>query len=166
LAKALSASNGKITPQAKEALAARRDTDDLLDECRILLSQVEKNMVTERFSFSEAAETYRLAYQNASKRWAEMNTFTVLVECGERICAAMAVCTMTKAYDHHEKIANDLSESSNVILGELQELLRTFNGDKKPYIAELGTYDIGLMSENEIMSPAEMHMARSTIVTQ
>jgi DNA repair exonuclease SbcCD ATPase subunit len=163
LAQALSESNGAMTTKAKEALTARRNAEDMLEECRGLLAQVEETAIAVRLEASQAAIAFRSAYQAASKCWADMNVYAVLAECGERLCAAMAVRPVSnpRDFDAHSAYGAQQAAPRNVLLAEIDQLVKSYEGDTRPYVIELGVCDLGAMAEQEIMSPAEMTMERA-----
>jgi hypothetical protein len=160
LAQALSDSNGTMTAKAKEALTARRNAEDMLEECSVLLAQVEETAFAVRLEASHAATSYRNAYQTASKCWADMNVYAVLAECGERLCAAMAVRSAGSMAEHGN-LVDQLAAPRTILQAELDQLVKSYDGDTRPYMIELGVCDLGAMTEQEIMSPAEIVRAKA-----
>lgn len=165
----LRASRGATTAAAKSALNERRNSEELIEECRLILEELEKQEYALRFTISEAAADYRRKYTHATECWALVNTYSVLVGCGEQLCKAMAVRPWQegeKVRDEHAKILVKASLAENVIRTEIDASLKNYQGETQPYLSELGTCDFGAFSVSEIMSPCQMHMAKVKLQPQ
>lgn len=154
LADGLQVSNGAKTQKVKDTLDALRDSDAVLEECDVLLQQLTTNAEAERINGSAVAETYQQAYRRAQYAWAVMNTYTILAECGERLSAAMAVQAGS------DEVTSLAKTPKTIILTELEKLAAAFDGDKKPYLSEIGTLDLGPFDGGKMMTPGERHQAR------
>lgn len=162
LAAAMKKSNGAKTTQVNDALKSRRDAEDMIEECRALLHQAEENAADMLLAASTAARTYQRDYRIATQRWVEMNTFAALVECGERLCAVMAVQPEglePGTFDFATAVGIQQEMPRNVMMAELDRLLSNYEGDTRPYTGELGVCHLGALSKEEIMSPAAIRMA-------
>ncbi|HEX7649928.1 MAG TPA: hypothetical protein VF450_21205 [Noviherbaspirillum sp.] len=169
LADAMNESNAAQTPKVKEALNEVRSAEHLVEECSAILRQAEDTASTTQDAASKAAIEYRGAYQSASLAWATMNAYAVLVDCGEKLCAAMAVVPTHDPDTLRATITAaeyELSLPRNVILSEIHSMLNEYEGDTRPYAAEIGKCNLGAMSRNEIVTPAQRHFARTLQVIQ
>ena len=80
LSKELRRSNGERTEEVKNLLSDRRNTEELVDELRVIVREVENRIANIRIVISPLAETYESAYQAAGELWAEVNAYRVLVD--------------------------------------------------------------------------------------
>jgi hypothetical protein len=163
LAQALRSSNGAITPQAKEALAHRRNADDLLDQYRELMVESQRTSIDVHIAASEAAAAYVKTYDTASQCWAEMNVFAALVECGERIARAMAVMPQLETLTPYAVKNTSLRGivCRELMIAELDKLRKQYDDEVRPYVDEIGNLDLGSMAMNEILTPGEAKIARA-----
>jgi len=146
-------SNGAKTTKVKETLAAIRDIESVLEECGVLEQQLTVNAEEAHMQASKLADSYRKAYATAKYKWAVMNMYTVLAECGERMSAAMAV-----------NVGEDSTHSTHptphtIMLSELGLLSKAYEGDTEPYRYVIGTLDLGTFRTTKIMTPAEITLA-------
>jgi predicted nucleic acid-binding Zn-ribbon protein len=151
----LRTSNGAKTTKVKETLAAIRDIESVLEECGVLEQQLTANAEEAHIQASKLAYAYRDAYAHAKYKWAVMNMFTVLAECGERMAAAMAV-----------NVGDDSEFSTKrtphtIMLSELGILAKAYEGDTEPYLSVIGTLDLGTFKTTKIMTPGEIAVIRS-----
>lgn len=162
LAVELRDSNGETTAAVKKVLSDRRDTEDLLDEVRIIAQEVEKRMDEIRKTISEVARNYQSAYHDAAHMWAKVEAYRVLVDCAPQLSRAMAVLPAMSVealvgQDSHGAILVERSLNKNIILKEIPALLEDYTGDLRPYRADLGVVDLGALNESEILTPAQLH---------
>jgi len=149
----LRTSNGAKNSKVKETLAAMRDIETVLEECGVLEQQLMANSEEAHMEASKLADAYRKAYATAQYKWAMMNMYTVLAECGERLSAAMAV-------DVGDDSPTSLHQTPHTImLKELGLLSKTYPGDKQSYRPVIGTLDLGIFKTTRIFTPAEIFMA-------
>lgn len=161
LAVELKKSNGAKTEDVKETLAAIRDADFMLEECGVLQQQLERNVEAERVNASAVADRYQAAYQEASYAWSVMNVFEVLAECGDRLCAAMAVRPV--GVEGGPLSVRQLPKE--MMLSEINSMLADYENDNQPYVSEIGRLDLGTLSSNERMSPARRLLAAKNATT-
>lgn len=149
----LRTSNGAKNSKVKETLAAIRDIETVLEECGVLEQQLTANSEEAHMQASKLADAYRKAYATAKYKWAMMNMYTVLAECGERLSAAMAV-------DVGDDSPTSLwSTPHTIMLKELGLLAKAYPGDKQSYRPVIGTLDLGIFNSTKIFTPAEIAMA-------
>lgn len=155
LAADLKKSNGAKTEEVKETLGTLRDADFMLEECGVLQQQLEKNVEAERANASLVGDRYHAAYKEASYAWSVMNMFEVLTECGERLCAAMAVRPVGVEGGPH----SPRQLPSEMMLIEIKSMLNAYQGDERAYVSDIGRLDLGSLSSDERMSPAQRLLA-------
>lgn len=162
----LRASNGEATDAVKKILSDRRNTDDLLDELRLIVQEVEKRLYDIRQTISPLATTYERTYHTASVCWGRVNAYRALVECAPQLRAAMAVIPPMSereifgTSDSAILYADSLPE--NIILKEIQGWVEGgYNAPKTPYQAELGHLDLGALKKSEVLTPATKHVRRA-----
>lgn len=154
LADDLQESNGAKTQKVKDTLSAIRESEMVIEECGVLLQQVEANAEAERINGSEVAENYQNAYNRVKYAWAVMNTYNVLTECGDRLAAAMAI----KAGS--DEVTSLAKTPKAIILTELEKLAAVFDGDKQPYRSEIGILDLGPFDDGKMLTLMQRYQAR------
>jgi hypothetical protein len=164
LAKELRASNGQTTDVAKKILSDRRNTDDVLEQCREILHEVEKSVSELRIPLTNAVRNYQLAYSKAAECWQVLNTYTVIAECGQRLCEALAVTPVKFTGNMIEGGASSLtivdnSPTKTLILKELGLMLKEYKGDWQPYRAELGECNVEVYRD-AMVTPGQKHNMR------
>ena len=163
LSEAMRQSSGERTQDVSQALTARRDADDLIEQFSELLSESDRLLSTAHVDASEAARKYVQAYETAAQRWAEMNLLAALVECGARIAAAMAVKaphdTLVPYSVRYEAgtAGSQVQSCEQIAITALRDLASQC--DEKAYRQELGSVDIKALT-SQILSPAKTHQAR------
>lgn len=167
LSQAMRQSNGERTPEVNQALAERRDADDLIDQFGELLSASNRLIEAAQLDASTAAREYLATYENAAQRWAEMNVLEALVECGERIARAMAVKAPNGVlvpdvikYERGEA-GNPEQSCEQLIFRSLRDLASQC--DARPYVQEIGTVELGVMGRQDILSLSQIHMRRQHV---
>ena len=90
LAMELRASNGERSSAVKKLLSDRRDTEDLLDEIRVIVTEVEKRMDDLLLAISPLAENYRFSYTHTAEAWSKFNAYRVLADLGPHLHEVLA----------------------------------------------------------------------------
>lgn len=160
LAKELQRSNGKTTEAAKKILSDRRSIDDVLDQCQVILQEVEKRASDLHIPVSQAAQEYQHAYSKATHYWWKVNTYSVLQECGQKMCEAMAVVPFASTDQFSAGFSTeDKYPSRTLILKELDRMLAEYKGSPQPYRAELGDCNLGAL--REVLTPGQITARRN-----
>jgi hypothetical protein len=159
LAAAMLTTMGRQSKEVKEALAARRTAEDLVDQFNELEAIVSEGLPASTIKMSEAARKYLSAYDGAVATWAEMNALGVLVECGDRIAQAMSV-RMRGIKDYFAEDYEDRNHKrcSSFVLEELRRLCDNYKSGPTPYADLIAKPKLGAFSEAEILSPATASM--------
>jgi chromosome segregation ATPase len=147
LAAAMLTTMGRMSDEVKEALAARRNADDLVDQFDDLVSIVNEQVPGVHIQISAAARTYLQAYENAVATWAEKNALGVLVDCGDRLAQAMSV----------------QSNCRRVVLRELDYLCDNYKDGLSPYKELIPAPQLGALPVAEILSPASISQMKSNM---
>ncbi|MTW10748.1 hypothetical protein GM658_09040 [Pseudoduganella eburnea] len=155
---------GRMSDDVKEALAARRTADDLVDQFNELETIVASQFPGVRVEVSLAARNYLHAYDRAVATWAEMNALGVLAECGERLALAMAV----RMRGVPNPVAEDLEDRRHVrcrsfVLRELERLCENYGYSPTPYEDLIPVPHLGKFSEAEILSPAQIAQLKAQL---
>lgn len=163
----LRASNGETTDAVKKVLSDRRNTDDLLEELRIIAQEVEKRVYDIRQTISPLATAYEHAYHRASVCWSKANVYRALVECAPQLRAAMAVVPSMSEREIHgtseTAVLYAASLPENIILKEITGWIDGgYDAPKTPYQAELGHLDLGALKKSEVLTPGMKHV-RNTL---
>lgn len=157
----LQASRGKTTEAAKKLLRDRRDTEEVLEQCYEIEKEVQKRVSELRFPVSTAARGYEAAYSAAAECWWKVQTYSALMECGQRLCEVMAVVPVDVSYQQFDSAPLYDSELPKaLIFQELDRMLKEYKGDRQPYQAELGKFDLGTFSKSEMLTPAQMQFIK------
>ncbi|WP_155642970.1 hypothetical protein [Burkholderia stagnalis] len=165
LAQAMRDSNGARSPEVAQALSDRRNTDDMIEQYADLLAQSDQLVNALKVDASPVAREYVNAYENAAQRWAEMNAFAALVECGERLARAMVVtapCDALMPWHKRRTRGEDHPELSceQIIMNTLRDLASQCE-ERRPYVQEIGALELGTMVVDDILSPAQAHFQRT-----
>lgn len=163
LAQALRKSNGAVTPLAKEALAQRRNADDLLDEYRELKAEMEVNTLDLHIAASNAASTYISLHATASRRWAEMNVAAALLACGETMARAMVVEPREGSLFQDQGSISPKVVCRDLVIAALDRLCEQFSDSTQPYLDEIGVVDLVGIARSEILTPGGMKAARARL---
>lgn len=158
LADALRAAAGEITQQAKDALAQRRNAEDLLDQYRELAVELESATTEAQILASQAARVYIGAYDTAARCWAELNVRAVLLECGERMARAMAVQRTGASAADGLGVGN--STCRDMMIDVLDRLSAKYSDDQRPFVNDIGVVDLGSMTAGEILSAGAVNSLR------
>ncbi len=162
LTTAMREANGAQTADVKDALMRRRNADDLLDQYRELMAGIETASTEAHIAASDAVGVYANAYENASKCWAELNLYAVLLDCGERIARAMSV----KPLDHVLSPGYTISSLAAAepyrekMIHALDELCVVYGNDTRPYVGEIGKLDLGPLMASDVLTPGGKLLAR------
>lgn len=161
LASALRAAIGEDTKEAKDALALRRNADDMIDQYGELAAELESEVTEAHILASQAARAYIGAYEAASRCWAELNAYAVMLECGERMARAMAVRRVV--IDPHFAGGLDVRDSKcrDMMVDLLDKLSAKYSSDQCPFVADIGVVDLGSMSRDEILSTGAANLLRA-----
>ncbi|NVD99949.1 hypothetical protein [Massilia sp. BJB1822] len=147
LAAAMLTTMGSMSDEVREALAARRTADDLVDQFDELVAIVNKQVPGVHIEISAAASTYLHAYEHAVSTWAEKNALGVLVDCGDRLAQAMSVQTNCR----------------RVVLRELDYLCDNYRNELTPYKDLIPAPQLGALPLAEILSPAGISRMKAEI---
>lgn len=147
LAAAMLTTMGRMSDEVKEALAARRTADDLVDQFDDLVAIVNEKVPGVHIEISAAARTYVQAYEHAVSTWAEKNALGVLVDCGDRLAQAMSVQTNCR----------------RVVLRELDYLCDNYRDGLTPYKDLIPAPKLGALPLTEILSPASISQMKAKI---
>lgn len=147
LAAAMLTTMGRMSDEVKEALAERRNADDLVDQFDYLVAIVNEDVPGVYIEISAAARTYLKAYDQAVATWAEKNALGVLVDCGDRLAQAMSVQTNCR----------------RVVLRELDYLCDNYKGSLTPYEELIPAPHLGVLPVAEILSPASISQMKAKI---
>ena len=155
LAAAMLTTMGRMSEEAKEALATRRTADDLIDQFNEVEAVVSGLLPDVQIETSRAARGYLAAYDRAVATWAEKNALGVLLECGERLALAMSV----RMRGVPNPLADDIDDRKHVrcrslVLKELDRLCESFGHSPTPYADAIPALQLGAFSEADILSPA------------
>lgn len=164
LAAAMLTTMGRLSGEVKEALAARRTADDLVDQFNELEAIVSENLPAATIQISGAARNYLGAYDRAVATWAEMNALGVLVECGDKLAQAMSVrmrgvqdLLADEFEDRHHK------RCSSLVLQELRYLCDNYVNAPTPYADLIPAPKLGSFSGEEVLSPATISMMKAKL---
>jgi len=168
LAQAMHESNGARTAEVAQALSERRNTDDMIEQYAALLSQSDQLVNALQVDASPVAKSYVQAYEDAAQRWAEMNAFAALVECGERLARAMIVTApcdgllpwnkrRTRGEGEHPE-----PSCEQIIMNALRDLASQCE-ERRPYVQEIGPMEMGTMAIDDILNPVQIHMKRQHV---
>lgn len=154
LSKELRRSNGERTEAVKNLLSDRRNTEELVDELRVIVTEIENRIASIRATISPLAESYESIYQSAGELWAQVNAYRVLADCAPRLCEALVTTPQLRFAAVPGLLGEGKSFSSkDFILQEISSLLESQNWNEKPYSADLGEFDLGAFEKKQILSP-------------
>lgn len=156
LAAAMLSTMGQVSVDAKKALAARRDADDLVDQFNELEEVVNGQLPAARIQVSLVAREYLSAYNNAAATWAEMNALGVLVDCGERLAEAMSV----RMLGVQDPSGDGYMRCGSLVLEELRYLCEKHKEGPEPYAGLIPAPQLGALAGEEILSPATASMMK------
>lgn len=156
LENAMLRSGGQITPEVKEALASRRDAEDLIEQLATLEKLASRTRQKVHIAASDAAREYVRAYEAATTAWSEMNVLSALVECGERIARAMAVIPVDeRLVPHATRTYKYRTTCTDRMLIELDRLRGTFKAEESAYQVVIGSLDLGALQCSDVLSVAQ-----------
>lgn len=161
LALELQASNGQTTDAAKNLLRDRRDIEEVLEQRRLVLLEVEKRLEGLRGPASEAAEDYRMAYHQAAECWWQLQMYSFLAEHGQQLCELMAIehsDTSLRMHAHDEFRDETLPKS--MLLRVVKSMVAEYKGDRMPYRSEIGKFDMKGFPSSRMLTPVQRHRLR------
>lgn len=158
LAMELRASNGERSSAVKKLLSDRRDTEDLLDEIRVIVKEVERRMGELLLAISPLAKTYQFSYAAAAEAWSKFNAYRVLADLGpqlhEMLAATPAMSEVPiggNSYAAH-KLEKFLCKET--LSKEIGILLDEYKGDG--VLSHDGwSVDLGSLPPGEILTPTQ-----------
>ncbi|PYD85181.1 hypothetical protein DNF23_50275 [Pseudomonas syringae pv. pisi] len=158
LALELQASNGQTTDAAKNLLRDRQGIEELLEQRRLVLVEVEKRLEGLRGPASDAAEDYRLAYHQAADCWWKLQMYSFLAEHGQRLCELMAI----EHSDQSPRLRDsdeyrDQTLPKVMLFREVKAMVAEYKGDRMPYRSEIGKFDMKGFPPSRILTPAQRH---------
>jgi chromosome segregation ATPase len=154
----LQASNGRTTDAAKNLLRERRDMEELLEQRRLVLQEVQKRLERLRGPASEAAENYRTAYHQAAESWWQLQMYSFLAEHGQRLCELMAIQhsdTSPRRYAQDE--FRDETLPAAMLLRVVKSMVAGYTGDRMPYRSEIGKFDMKGFPSSKMLTPVQRH---------
>lgn len=152
LAGAMRATIGQTSKEAKDALAVRRNAEDMLEQYQVLANELDFETIEARIAASSAARLYIAAYDHAARCWAELNAYSLLVDCGERIARAIVV---RRSAGSDSGLVSQESHCRDFIVKILDRLASELEANESPFTADIGVVDLGLLARADILSPAE-----------
>ena len=136
-------SYGLTNDAGRNLMNDRRNTEELLEQRRFVLLEVKRRLSDIRIAASTAARAYESAYDIAAQLWWKMQTYTVLSECGQRLCELLAVDTVDATHRRHDSGALIDNQLPKVLLfQELKYMVEKYEGETRPYRSELGVCDL------------------------
>lgn len=146
-------SNGERTDAVKNLMRERRDAEELLDELRVIVKEVERRIGNIRITISPIATRYLAAYQSAAENWARLRAYRVLVDFAPQLSEALVRTPQMVHQPFLEENGGKAFSSKGFILGEIGKLLDSHEISGSPYSADLGEFNLGAFTMNEILTP-------------
>jgi len=158
LAMELRASNGERSSAVKKLLSDRRDTEDLLDEIRVIVMEVEKRMGQLRLAISPLATSYQFSYAAAAAAWSKFNAYRVLADLGpqlhEALAATPAMSEVPIGGNHHGAHKLEKFLCKETLSKEIGVLLAEYKGEGV-LSHEAWSVDLGSFPVEEILTPGQ-----------
>jgi hypothetical protein len=152
LADRLRETPSEVSAGAKNALAARRNAEDLLEQYQVIQKEAAALAKINLAEASDAARSYMSAYDTAALAWADVNVYMTLIDCGERIARAMAVSRRRSA---------DGQENCRSMVSQLLDAgVKSLGDSYRPYIDDIGVIDLGQLDGSLMMTPAQIRAIR------
>lgn len=165
LALELQASNGQTTDAAKNLLRDRRDMEELLEQRRLILQEVEKRLEGLRGPATDAASAYKVAYHHAAECWWKLQTYSFLAEHGQRLCELMAIeHSDLSPRMHAQDDFRDETLPKIMLIREVNSMVAAYKGDRMPYRSEIGKFDMKGFPLTKVLTIAQRNRAR--VLTQ
>lgn len=152
LAEELRAAPSVVSAQAKSALAARRDAEDMLEQYQAIKTEASALVQANLAEASGAAKRYLNAYDVAALAWADLKVCSALLHCGEQIANAMAV-----------RVPNGDGNCSSKMVKLLGQMVASYGEGHRPYVDEIGVVDLGLLDRDGLMTPIQMLAAQKAL---
>lgn len=162
LASELQASNGRTTDAAKNLLRDRRDMEELLEQRRLVLQEVEKRLEGLRGPASAAAVAYNAAYHQAADCWWKLQMYSFLAEHGQRLCELMAIQHSDQSprlRDSDEYRDETLPKA--MLFREVKAMVAEYKGDRRPYRSEIGNFDLKGFPSSRMLTVAQAHRVKA-----
>lgn len=156
LSKELRRSNGERTDAVKNLLSERRNTEELVEELRVIVKEVENRIGNLRITISPLASTYQSAYASAAENWARVKGYRALIDCAPRLCEALSSVphSVNGAPYGGLNPGEKTFSSRKFILEEIEALFQTYEYGAAQYSTELGKFDLGAFTMSEMLTPA------------
>lgn len=165
---ALAADNFEKTALVREALARKREAEDMAEALRMAHAKSTQDMQRHLLEASVQGREYDNAHGSAYAAYVTAEAYTALAQHGEAVARALALSASVRA--DHGYYESDLGKPLSMLPNDLmKQAIR----DRQAYIhgalsamadefmtrvdvAEIGVLDLGALQARELLSPAQI----------
>lgn len=169
---ALAADNFEKTAPVREALARKREAEEMAEALRMAHAKSAQDMQRHLLQASVQGREYDDAYGGAYATYVKAEAYTALAQHGEAIARALALSASVRAdHGYYESdlgkplsmLPNDLikqaiKDRQAYIHGALSAMANEFT--TRVDVAEIGVLDLGALQSKELLTPVQIHRVK------